>query len=623
MAGLVVSASPAAAADATGAFESVDSYPKTDDGFSGVFSADLSTLAVILREDRTPAGIAADDLVIVDTVADRRRVLALPDRIASADSVIALNADGSLLLVSADWEGIEPGDEDGGFADAFVVDTSSGAVELLTGSLDDVAIQPLSLDAAGDTVLFASYATNTSGDGSLMLWDGGVLTDVTPPINPLSDGNNIGLTTLTGDGQSLLYGTRAGFQSVWRLRNLSTGDEVVVAAAEASRPTVSDDGQIVMSANWRSDGDSDLFVWDTSTTRIERSVVPFQSPRFLSADGSTIAGVSNNYGDEEDGETALWSHDIATGVSEQLVTSRNVYFGFDVVGVDQTGDRMAFTTAAPLVRSGPITLDELFNSTGAIDERLYIFDRNAVPEPAVTPGYSGTLDDQMARLYRAYFNRAPDAGGLQFWREQRAGGRSINSVSGEFARSPEFVATYGDLGDEAFVDLVYRNVLDRMPDEGGRAFWLDQLANGRSRGSLMTLFSESPEFIAATQTSTPENPTAAAVRRLYASFFVRDADPAGLSYWVGEAERGVPLVDISERFYRSDEFQSFYRDLEGDAFTLVRVAYFNTFNRDADVEGYEMAGQVVNGQITVAEMLLQIANLPEFVALTSSTPAGG
>ena len=37
-------------------------------------------------------------------------------------------------------------------------------------------------------------------------------------------------------------------------------------------------------------------------------------------------------------------------------------------------------------------------------------------------GYSGALDDQLARLYDAYFDRRPDAGGLEFWRYERIGG---------------------------------------------------------------------------------------------------------------------------------------------------------------------------------------------------------
>lgn len=100
--------------------------------------------------------------------------------------------------------------------------------------------------------------------------------------------------------------------------------------------------------------------------------------------------------------------------------------------------------------------------------------------------------DQLERLYLAYFQRNSDRAGLNFWVED---GRSLPVVSQEFAQSAEFQATYGDLDDEAFVELVYRNVLGRPSDAGGRAFWLDQLDGGMSRGLLMLNFSNSPEFI--------------------------------------------------------------------------------------------------------------------------------
>ena len=239
------------------------------------------------------------------------------------------------------------------------------------------------------------------------------------------------------------------------------------------------------------------------------------------------------------------------------------------------------------------------------------------------PGYVGSLDDQMARLYEAYFDRAPDGGGLTFWREQRAGGRSLDSVSDEFARSPEFAETYGALGDEAFVDLVYGNVLDRDPDAGGRAFWLDQLANGRTRGSLMTLFSESPEFIETTGTQVAPSSTEAAVARLYAAMFGREADPAGLDHWVSEVNRGVPIDDVAWHFIRTEEFQNLYGGFEFDPYAMLMVIYRNGMNRDIDEAGYLLAELHYTEGVPIEELIVQVTNSAAFVAVTSTTPASG
>jgi hypothetical protein len=111
------------------------------------------------------------------------------------------------------------------------------------------------------------------------------------------------------------------------------------------------------------------------------------------------------------------------------------------------------------------------------------------------------------RLYLAYFGRNPDAGGLRYWVARLEAGTSLATVSEGFARSPEFVHTYGALGDRAFVDLVYRNVLGRAPDGGGRAHWVGVLATRQStRGAVMVGFSESPEFVRKTGTTPPVVP---------------------------------------------------------------------------------------------------------------------
>jgi hypothetical protein len=114
---------------------------------------------------------------------------------------------------------------------------------------------------------------------------------------------------------------------------------------------------------------------------------------------------------------------------------------------------------------------------------------NAVPR--FTTSHSG----QVRRLYLAYFRREPDRLGLEHWVRARASGVPLHQVSAEFARSREFTNTYGSLDNSKFLELVYRNVLDRAPDQGGHRYWLDQLGRGMSRGLLMLQFSESAEFV--------------------------------------------------------------------------------------------------------------------------------
>ena len=100
----------------------------------------------------------------------------------------------------------------------------------------------------------------------------------------------------------------------------------------------------------------------------------------------------------------------------------------------------------------------------------------------------------VARLYFAYFLRVPDQSGLDHWREKYRTGTSLAAISQAFASSSEFRTRYGSLSNRQFVETVYLNVLGRPGDESGIAYWTGQLDSGKTRGAVMTGFSESSEF---------------------------------------------------------------------------------------------------------------------------------
>lgn len=112
-------------------------------------------------------------------------------------------------------------------------------------------------------------------------------------------------------------------------------------------------------------------------------------------------------------------------------------------------------------------------------------------------------EGDVERLYRAVFGRAPDAAGFDFWVIKRIEGMPLERVADFFIDSDEFRERFGEPSAEGFVDQLYTNVLRRRPDAGGRAFWLDQIADGMDRRRVVVLFSESPEFIAKTGTAAP------------------------------------------------------------------------------------------------------------------------
>lgn len=155
----------------------------------------------------------------------------------------------------------------------------------------------------------------------------------------------------------------------------------------------------------------------------------------------------------------------------------------------------------------------------------------------------------VVRLYEAYFNRDPDLSGFDFWATRLATGASnINHVSASFAASEEFQRTYGSLNDDQFVRLVYERVLGRQPDAGGLQFWVAQLAGGMDRGTVMTNFSESPEYIAKTAAHVD-------VVMTYRGLLGRLPDPQGYNFWVGQVtgDRGE-LLRMIQGFFNSPEY---------------------------------------------------------------------
>jgi len=137
------------------------------------------------------------------------------------------------------------------------------------------------------------------------------------------------------------------------------------------------------------------------------------------------------------------------------------------------------------------------NATMEADAGRMLRGETTVPGYAVSLTNTTTHNETVrpvTRLYYAVFLREPDAGGLNYWVRLNQAGHRLEDIATMFADSPEFRNTYGALSNSAFVQLVYRNVLERNPDAGGLAYWTDLVNRGMSRGRLVMGFSESAEF---------------------------------------------------------------------------------------------------------------------------------
>lgn len=98
----------------------------------------------------------------------------------------------------------------------------------------------------------------------------------------------------------------------------------------------------------------------------------------------------------------------------------------------------------------------------------------------------------LIELYVAFFNRVPDADGLNYWINQFSAGQSLKSIADSFyGAGIANAATTGytaNMTNADFINIVYKNVLGRADgaDADGLNYWTGKLLDGTAtRGSLV------------------------------------------------------------------------------------------------------------------------------------------
>ena len=91
----------------------------------------------------------------------------------------------------------------------------------------------------------------------------------------------------------------------------------------------------------------------------------------------------------------------------------------------------------------------------------------------------------VAKLYVAFFGRAPDTVGLDYWVNKS--GLDLEGITKSFFEQKETIDKYGNLDSSAFITEIYKNVLNREPDAGGLAYWVGELGNGNVSKDQMIL----------------------------------------------------------------------------------------------------------------------------------------
>jgi hypothetical protein len=228
---------------------------------------------------------------------------------------------------------------------------------------------------------------------------------------------------------------------------------------------------------------------------------------------------------------------------------------------------------------------------------------------------TGAAED-VTRLYLTAFNRFPDVAGLDNNTNSLTSGTvSLAALANGFAGSPEFIHTYGTLDNPGFVTNLYQNALHRPPDAPGVQTWLAYMANGASRGDVLTAFAESAENRINSLPIAGDVDDAEAYR-LYQAALNRAPDATGLAFWSNALRNGATVTQLAEGFESSAEFLQKYGALSTTDF--VTQLYRNALGRAPDASGEQNWVNAINNGMTRAQVLVGFSDSTENRVNTAS-----
>ena len=202
---------------------------------------------------------------------------------------------------------------------------------------------------------------------------------------------------------------------------------------------------------------------------------------------------------------------------------------------------------------------ELLEKTGAAVAYEFIFSQEYLSKNTSDSAY-------IEMLYNTILGRASDAGGKAYWQSYLDQGLSRKYVFAGVVNSTEFAnlcGSYGiargtyyvaDISDKypqttAYVTRLYKNCLSRNPDWSGLQYWVTQLMVKKdSAGTVAKGFFQSTEFTSKKYDNTTY------VKLLYRTLFGREADTAGLNYWVSALNKSTSRTSVLNSFLNSQEF---------------------------------------------------------------------
>lgn len=262
-----------------------------------------------------------------------------------------------------------------------------------------------------------------------------------------------------------------------------------------------------------------------------------------------------------------------------------------------------------------------------VSQDYFAKSRQAPPSLGASESLEFSYNTLIDHYYLAILGRTPDAGGRAHWgnealRMQIVGvdvQEAFRVMAGWFFRGPEYLAK--QTGDGQYVVDLYRTFFNRQPDSGGLSFWVGQLAQGMPRSLVLYAFLFSPEFTGYMQNllgNTGSRSEVYAVVDFYRGFLNRLPDSAGLDYWLGRfraaqcqgaAAINAEVETISRQFIASPEYVQRNRNNSD----YVADLYYAFLRRGAEPQGFQYwLDQLNSGALSRDQERLALLQSPEF-----------
>ena len=248
----------------------------------------------------------------------------------------------------------------------------------------------------------------------------------------------------------------------------------------------------------------------------------------------------------------------------------------------------------------------------------------------VTVSLAGTGERSLVtHYYRSILQRTPDASGKAYWEGEatrlRALGADVNeawhAMATSFFASDEYRLLARD--DAGYVTDLYATFFNRAPEAGGRDYWIGLLGQGLPREAMLASFMFSTEFRSFTRTifgDTAARPEVNVVMDFYRAFLARLPDDEGFRHWVGRFRAAqcagssavnTEAASISRAFLASGEYTARARSNA----QFVSDLYNAFMRRGGDLDGVRYwLGQLAAPGATRESLRTSFAASAEFQA---------